>query len=45
LDADTGKELAKGEVVLVTYDYREEKTVSIPQEWREKIIAFEKLGG
>ena len=41
VDADTGKELAKGEVVLVTYDYRDEKTVSIPQEWRDKIGAFE----
>jgi len=41
LDADTGKELAKGEVILVTYDYREEKTMSIPQEWREKITKFE----
>jgi len=43
VDADTGKELAKGEVVMVTYDYRAEKTISIPQEWREKIISFEKL--
>ncbi|HEY5731324.1 MAG TPA: thioesterase family protein [Anaerolineales bacterium] len=41
VDADTGKELAKGEVVLVTYDYREEKTISIPQEWRDKIQTFE----
>jgi len=43
IDADTGKELAKGEVVLVTYAYRAEKTMSVPQEWRKKIIAFEKL--
>ncbi|HKJ40109.1 MAG TPA: thioesterase family protein [Anaerolineales bacterium] len=43
VDADTGKELAKGEVVLVTYDYREEKTMSIPQEWKEKIKSFEGL--
>jgi acyl-CoA thioester hydrolase len=41
--ADTGKELAKGEVVMVTYDYKEEKTIPIPQEWREKIIEFEGL--
>jgi hypothetical protein len=25
----------------VTYDYREEKTINIPHEWREKIKAFE----
>jgi acyl-CoA thioester hydrolase len=43
IDADTDKELAKGEVVVVAYDYKEEKTISIPQEWREKIIAFEGL--
>lgn len=43
VDADTGKELAKGEVVMVTYDYRAEKTIPIPQEWREKIVEFEGL--
>jgi acyl-CoA thioester hydrolase len=43
VDADTGKELARGEVVIVAYDYKEEKTISIPREWREKIIAFEGL--
>ena len=41
--ADTGKELAKGEVVIVTYDYKAEKTIPIPQEWRERITAFESL--
>ena len=40
-DEDTGKELAKGEVVVVTYDYKDEKTIPIPQEWREKITEFE----
>ena len=39
VDAKTGKELSKGEVVLVTYDYKEEKTINIPHEWREKIKA------
>ena len=43
VDVETGKELAKGEVVMVTYDYREEKTISVPHEWREKISAFEHL--
>lgn len=43
VDIHSGKELAKGEVVLVTYDYREGKTIPIPQQWREKIIAFEGL--
>jgi len=43
VDADTGKELAKGEVIMVSYDYRAEKSISIPQEWREKISGFEGL--
>jgi len=43
VDAETGKEVAKGEVIIVTYDYRDEKTISVPQEWREKIIQFEGL--
>ncbi len=43
VDADTNKELAKGELVIVTYDYKAGKTIPIPQEWREKIIEFEGL--
>jgi acyl-CoA thioester hydrolase len=43
VDADTGKELAKGEVIMVSYDYRAEKSISIPQEWKEKISGFEGL--
>lgn len=41
VDVETGKELAKGEVILVTYDYKEEKTINIPHEWREAIKQFE----
>ncbi len=43
VDMENGKELARGEVVMVTYDYRIEKTISIPQEWRDKIGRFEGL--
>ena len=43
LDADTGRVLARGEVIVVAYDYVEQKTISIPQDWREKIIKFEGL--
>ena len=43
VDADTDSELAKGEVVLVNYDYHNEKTIPISQEWREKISTFEGL--
>jgi acyl-CoA thioester hydrolase len=43
VDAKTGKELAKGEIVIVTYDYEQAKTISVPPEWREKLIEFEGL--
>jgi acyl-CoA thioester hydrolase len=43
IDADTSRELAKGEVVVVTYDFRSGKTIPIPQEWREKISEYEGL--
>ena len=43
VDAETGRELAKGEVIVVAYDYRAGKTILIPQEWREKITEFEGL--
>jgi acyl-CoA thioester hydrolase len=45
VDADTDKELAKGEIIMVAYDYNEERTISIPQNWREKINHFEGLKG
>ncbi len=40
-DVDTGKLLATAEVVGVTYDYRTQKTIPVPDEWRQKIGAFE----
>jgi len=43
VDAETGRELARGAVIIVTYDYKEEKTIPIPREWREKISEFEGL--
>ncbi len=43
VDVKTDKELAKGEVVMVTYDYKNGITINIPHEWREKIKAFEDL--
>ena len=40
-DADTSKLLATGEVVGVTYDYRSQKTIPVPDEWRRIISEFE----
>ena len=39
----SGQEIAKGEVLTVTFDYQSKKTISIPDEWRNKIRAFEEL--
>jgi acyl-CoA thioester hydrolase len=43
VDAETGRELAKGEIVMVAYDYHAIKTIPIPQEWRTKMTEFEEL--
>lgn len=43
MDTETGRELSKAELVIVAFDYKEEKTISVPQNWREKIIEFEGL--
>ena len=43
VDVDTGREFAKGEVIIVTYDYKEEKTIPVQKEWQQKIIEFEGL--
>jgi len=42
-DGATGAELATASTVLVAYDYRAEKSMPLPDEWREKIKAFEGL--
>ena len=43
VDVKTGVEMAKGEVVTVMYDYRAQKTIPVPDEWRETITKFEKM--
>lgn len=43
VDVVTGKEMAKGEVVMVTYDYRAQKTIPVPEDWRRKLIEFDDL--
>ena len=39
----SGQEMAKGEIVMVAFDYQSKKTISIPDEWRNKISRFEGL--
>ena len=40
--AETGQVYASGTVILVAYDYRQHKSISVPEEWREKMGLFEK---
>ena len=40
-DGTSGAALASGTTVLVAYDYRAEKSVPVPAEWRSKIETFE----
>ena len=42
-EAGSGQELASGSTVLVTYDYRAEHTIPIPDNWRQAIAGFENL--
>ena len=43
VDVSTGRELARGEVIIVTYDYKQETTIPIPQKWRGTFIEYEGL--
>jgi len=40
---DTGQVLASGTVIVVAFDYAQNKSMRIPDEWREKISRFEGL--
>ncbi len=43
IDEETGTELSKAIIVLVTFDYKNHKTIPVPDMWREKILEFEGL--
>jgi len=38
---ETGKVLAAGTVILVTFDYAKMKPIPVPDEWRTKISVYE----
>ncbi len=40
---ETGEVFASGEVVMVAFDYHKKETISIPDEWRQVIAAYEGL--
>ncbi len=41
--AESGARLASGQVVLVAFDYRANKTIPIPEKMRERIAQFENI--
>jgi acyl-CoA thioesterase FadM len=43
MHAETGKVMASGEVVLVTFDYEGLKTIPVPGDWKKKLTEFEGL--
>jgi len=43
MDADTGKIMASGKVVMVTFDYKDLKSIPVPVEWKKKFSEFEGL--
>lgn len=44
-EAQTGQIFAQASTVLVTYDYRHEKTIIVPTSWRIAIQNYENLDG
>lgn len=40
-DSDSGDVLATGEIVSVAFNFREQKSVPVPAEWRKRISEFE----
>jgi acyl-CoA thioester hydrolase len=43
MDADTGAIKAEGTVIMVAYDYRELKSISVPEIWKTRIREFEEI--
>ena len=43
MDAGTGKVMASGTVILVTFDYEGMKPIAVPDDWKKKINEFEGL--
>ena len=39
--AETGEVYAEGEVVMVAFDYYQNKSIPVPQEWRDAVNKFE----
>ena len=42
-DSQDRQEYATASTVVVTYDYHSRQTISIPENWRQRIVEFENL--
>jgi acyl-CoA thioester hydrolase len=42
-DSQTRQELAHAATVLVAYDYHQNRTIPVPENWRQRIAEFENL--
>ena len=42
-DPDNDREFASGSTILVAYDYHQERSLPIPEDWRERISEFESI--
>lgn len=40
-DAESGEVLSQSETIIVTFDYRSQSSIPVPQDWKDKIQAFE----
>ena len=43
VNQDTGEEFATSKVILVAYNYHQEQSVPIPEEWRQIISEYDEL--
>ncbi len=43
MDISSGQSLATAETIMVAFDYHTHTSKPVPEEWRQKIIAFEEL--
>jgi len=41
VDSENAKVLAKAESVMVAFDYHAHSSIPLPEDWRQKILAFE----
>jgi len=43
-DSESGREMATGRTIQVTYDYPKGESIPIPEKWRRMVEAFEGIG-